>query len=454
MACQTSFTIAILGGGNLEAYVRLHPDDVEKIVGANEEFTVRAKYILGKPNILDIPFLVQGADYVGTSVSAVPEGFEIISVVPASPNFSGVTNREEQDVVVTAIVREDNEHDSPSVERGQLYYVYLDIDTFQPDVEGDDPYESGISRVTGDNDDIPNLWYTEFNEYTYVSWNLPTDAVANQLAVDFRVSVEVARYRDDGSVFYDVEGVRDYTNRLLENLTIGAQLLHDILADDAPGGLVDDGINPLLPGHGELKVDFKIKRASAAGTPTAYNRDGRTITFTYSNRSTFTPLERIPLPRNMTFGLASYVDDRFGVQQRYRLEWEQPYWLGDPTDAAAGFTNYWPQPEFRNTNVVVPQRIVTEEGVRSVSDSLLIHYYQYRYRYNAGAWTAWMDTSNNPQPEVEWPTKLYASTYEVAREFPFGNVEAIPSGRYDFEGRAVLTHQFTLGEVISLTVNI
>ena len=418
--CASDFSF-LVNHGFLDAYVRVNPEDYGKIVNAGEEFTVGAKYILGRPNILNLPFRIEPQGFAGFNI---PEGLSILEVTPKTPNFSQADDTE-QDLTVRAIVnKSDSDSElSPSGDAG-IHYIYLNISSFQPSTN--DAAAEGVERLSGSDNDIPNFIVTTFGEYVQCSWNLPIDAEGT-VPVDFRVSVSTPE--STGGLLYKVAGVRDYFNRLVENFTITVDLLKELLE-----GSTVPGVRPFNTGR-SYRLRFQIKRsrpASAFNTPSA-------LSFT-----TNFPLRTsarggiVPPPRNITFGLAAY-QDRGITKQRYRLQFEQPYWLGSPTGGGE-FTNLWKQPYFHNT------------GILSHSRDLDIRGYQYRYTKDSEPVTEWSDMPIR-ESAIEWPTQPYASTYEIVRAFPFGNVDELPSGSYYFECRAE-SYEGVHGQSIYTTITI
>ena len=432
--CLQNFVVSITIG-DIEAYVTIHPDDVVKRVRVNTPFTVRAVYNLGRPNILDVPFFVEASEFPGFSI---PAGLQILSVMPESPNFSGVSDTEEQDVVVTAIVNEDNPLeivDEPSPE--ELHYVYLNISTFQPSPNNAPPL-GGTQHTLIDDPVIANLHSLTFGDSVYCSWNLPTEnigGVQHRQPVDYRIRISVPV--TDGSGLYHIQGFREYFSRLRENITITLELLRSILEEDNPGEYLT--IEEALA-LGPMRVTFQIKRDEVG----AFNQadTSREVRFEFPLRSS-PQGNRIPPPRNIEFGLAYYLDDANNLLQRYRLQWEQPYWLGDPDIEGGEFENLWPQSDYHLTNILAQNPLLID--IRS---------YEYRYRIDGGDWRGWDDATDDILHNLaEFDDDFDASTVVLVREFPFGDTANIDAGIYEFQVRA-RTFEGVYGRVISVNYTV
>ena len=437
MACQSSFNIFIMPG-YLEAYVNVHPDDRLQVVGANREFTIRATYILGSPNVLDVPFLVTPREFSGGAGSDfdVPAGFEVISITPEKPNFTGVQANTEQNLVVTAIVREE-EDDSPSDDDAPVHYFYVDVSSFQPpEARGADFGEGEI--VSDSLSNIPNMRLNEFGDYAYVSWDLPEDEHGVDIPVDVRLRVSFPD-PDGASTFYRVGTPTVYFNMLWENITVGAEQIGEIIDNNRQElndyfGYNAAGIEPTLEGYGPMKVTVQVKRH---GVGHAWTRDSVDVDFDYPLRRTLE--SSLPHPKDLVFETSNYLDGRQQVQEQYRLEWTQPYWLGDPTGDE--FLNLWPQPNYDINQYLAP-----------LGSEITIAYYEYRYKKDNGEYTDWQDVDSVTQ-FAQWPNTPYTSVRSRVRVFPFGREFPVEAGTYEFQGRAV-TSEGVLGLIISTTETI
>ena len=391
-----------VNAGYLEARVSM-PEMAEVQVGST--VTLDGTYTKGRPNILDIPFI---AEVVQAPAATHHVNAEIVSINPQQPDFSGGVD-EEQPVSVTVRVP-----GTPDPNANTTRSVLIELQTYQPGRDSDDRTEQ-VFIPPGNVISNPilyaaiNLTYANFGESIVVEWDYK-DENGQPKPLDVRVSVI--------SPLYGVQGVQDYFNRLTENLTITYNFLVSILT-----------IGTLDPDE-EAEIKFQVKEPGGI-----FNRDDLEINFSFPFRRDFV---NVPSPRNMEFGLAS-DPDRPGFQI-YRLQWEQPYWSGDPN--SGDFTNYWKPVYLAGT--FPPQ-------LDPSNRQLDIDAFEFRYKRDTEPFSDWRTVSNTIQTiaRQNQPTE---SVLVIARDYPFG--QHVPTaGEYTFEGRARLLNG-TYGGRINTTATI
>jgi len=438
--CEYDFYIDISVGAlseadPVEAYITpMQPNRIDVQIG--QEFTARGKYIIGEPPFVDAPFKVK---FEGNQGHIVPRGARVVSISPESPNLVNVEADEEQDVVVTAVI---NGH-VPRWEEDSddFYYVWMDVSAYQP-VRGEVPTpEPDLIIFTTPEAVIANLTARKLGNGWVVEWDLPEDDEGNKMPVDIRIIV--SRLREEGSEIYDrIPGaVKEYPGRVVENIGVFWDLLKTIIPVERGQRIISD-LQPVIEQEGEQPVVFwneydefsvgiQIKPGSTQEERTVWNRDSTNIRLAWPVEVLEEADRPIPNPRNVQLDLSVYstripFDPNF-LDERWRLQWEQPFWLGDPTVPNGFFHNYWPQPEYRNG---VPITQPTESALQ-------IDYYEFRTKRGNAAWSNWNSNVDIVTTNVEWPDQLYASPYHQLRCYPFGNEYPLVDGVYQIEARAV-----------------
>ena len=410
---MSSWQISI-NSGFLEAYVRIHPDDVLKVVCVNQEFRVRFTYILGRPNVLDVPFLIETREFAGFDIPDV----EILSVTPETPHQGVSESDEVGNGVVTAIVREDNPDPNASPSEENLHYVYLDISTYQPEF-GTQSSQDGTSAAGGqeiiDNPDstAPALSTTTFGDYVYVSWNLPSseiNGVLQNTPVDYKISVSSAQANNP--LFYGTRGVKDYFGRLIENITIGFDLLRQITNPSSTDSEVRAS-GPQLEEYESARVTFRLKHPDGV-----FGQDDQVFRFNWPLR---VENAKFPAPENMMLTQQQDPDRGAGIL-RWRLRWEQPYFLGVP--GSGDFDNLW-VPHFREGQT--GPGALTDEG-----RELFIDRYEYRsLAPGTTEWGAWQVVEENVRA-----LRYTGQVYETVLGTPTVHFSNLAAGQWRFQGRA------------------
>ena len=427
--CETNFDFTV-SLGNIPATIDIISEDENKSVRINQQFTITAKYTIGRPNVLAVPFDVDIIAMDGN----IRKRVEILSVTPSSPNLNNVGDEEEQTVVVTAVVLplQTSDPNQEQSESGGTLDISISIAMFQPRFGSIDT--SAVYHTDADDEVVPNLRSTEFGDTLIVAWDAPTNDEGEKQPVDVRVKVSTAN---------QTRGRITYWGRVIENITVAYELLKEITASSSA---------PLEEAE-TAEVEICVKTEDGI-----FSSDGETsrcFSVTHPLRRRIEHDALIPVPTNMELVLTQDPGRPLG-NQIYQLRWDQPYWTGDPVADINTFRNLF---EVRYTS----------GGTLNPSTrQLSIAKYQYRFKVDDGEFGAWRDVYNSyldddtirrlNSPDdivriIQWPSQTYASVVDSVRVFPWPNTVAPEGHTYTFQGRAIasdLTHSQTIRDVVTI----
>jgi len=175
-SCFNDFTMNVITQSRVEAWIRINEEDREQMIITDQAFEIEARYIVGDPAVLDIPFLITYTRISGAELPVI----EFLSVTPVNPNVYADASLEQ---VVTARMiarQEDNPHLSPS----QGVRCEFEFEMFQVDLN-----ESVVARHSGADGNVPNVSSRNIGNAQEISWDSPTNEEGEEVGVDVQVIV-------------------------------------------------------------------------------------------------------------------------------------------------------------------------------------------------------------------------------------------------------------------------
>lgn len=347
--------------GDVEATLEIHPDDKSQRVLPNSIFQGRFTYRVGRPTVLDIPFV---AEIVFPNNPARPPTVEIISITPEKPNVDAPADEEQQGVLQARVIppAADPEQ-SGSQAKGYLVDIYISMT--QPEVG---QIKSIATQHSGADGDVPNVVSSDNGSTLEVTWDKPTDDQGNEVDVD--IEVEIIQETEDGTEVIARRQEVDYDPNIYN---IDYDYLESML--EAVPGQTKPNILSILAGY--LTIVFKVKPATPG---TAFNRDSVEVRVGWPFRSV---VPRTALNLRARFLAHESLDlilldwDMPELTQPPITDWNVRYKLAAADDSAytRWFAKLSPLPDavigdpndpFTPTNPLVPDTLYTFQ-IRSVA---------------------------------------------------------------------------------------